>query len=201
MRRSIPLTTVSGVPTRVVPALTPSRMGSSERPGGRPSVSSKYVTVSWRSPACIWRRASSSSSATWQLTTSRHLPRSMVVPCLAAVSSPMRQCSAMASGPPGRPAPRERTPSPCLPALIMPAGVITLATEMGKQGSEEGHDGVESLVHALALRARLDPQHVGVGDESARAAPEHGAPARHVVELDEALGDQEGMVVGQAGHP
>src|SRR5206468_3101498 len=50
--RSMPWITVSGVPTSVVPALTPSRSGSSDLPGGRPSVSSKYVTVSWRSRTC-----------------------------------------------------------------------------------------------------------------------------------------------------
>ena len=44
----------------------------------------------------------------------------------------------------------------------------------------------------------LDPHHVGVGHEGAGPAAEHRAPARHVVELDEALGDQERMVVGQA---
>ena len=64
---------------------------------------------------------------------------------------------------------------------------------------EQRHDGGERLVHALALRHRLDAHHVRVGDERARPAAQHGAAARHVVELHEALGHHEGMVVGQAG--
>ena len=59
----------------------------------------------------------------------------MAVPWAAAVSSAIFQCSASASGPPGRPAPSESTPSPYLPAEIMPAGVSTLATAMGKCGA------------------------------------------------------------------
>ena len=47
---------------------------------------------------------------------------------------------------------------------------------------------------------RLDAHHVGVGDERAGTAAEHGAAARHVVELHEALRHQERMVVGQARH-
>ena len=52
---------------------------------------------------------------------------------------------------------------------------------------EELHDGVERLVHPRPLRHRLDAEHVGVGHQRARAAAEHGAAARHVVELHEAL--------------
>ena len=65
---------------------------------------------------------------------------------------------------------------------------------------EQGHDRVERLVHALALRAGLDAHHVGVRHERPGPAPQHGAPARHVVELDEAVGDEQRMVIRQAGH-
>jgi len=40
--------------------------------------------------------------------------------------------------PPGSPAPRESTPMPCLPAVMTPAGVIVLATAIGKCGSVYG---------------------------------------------------------------
>ena len=40
----------------------------------------------------------------------------------------------IASGPPGRPAPIDSTPSPCLPAAIMPDGVMVLAQAIGKCG-------------------------------------------------------------------
>ena len=139
--------------------------------------------------------ASSSSSARCTLTTSRHLPRSIVLPCLAAVSSPIFHCSAMASGPPGRPAPSESTPRPCLPAAVTPDGVMharhgdrEMRVGVGREvqprlvqlepvglhrdrlvALEQRHDGVERLVHALALGAGLDAHHVGVGHERARA--------------------------------
>ena len=66
--------------------------------------------------------------------------------------------------------------------------------------AEQRHDRLERLVHAPALRRGLDAEHVGVGHERARAAAEHRAAARHVVELHEALRDQERVVVRQAGH-
>ena len=70
----------------------------------------------------------------------------------------------------------------------------------GSSHWSSAHDGVERLVHARALGDRLDAQHVGVGHQRARAAAEHGAAARHVVELDEAVRHQQRVVVGQAGH-
>ncbi len=59
----------------------------------------------------------------------------MVLPCLAAVSSAIFHWLESASGPPGSPAPSESTPMPCLPAVMTPAGVIVLATAIGKCGS------------------------------------------------------------------
>ena len=56
-----------------------------------------------------------------------------------------------------------------------------------------------ALVHHPPLVLGLDAHHVGVRHQRARAAAQHGAAARHVVELDEALRHQERVVVGQAG--
>ncbi len=67
--------------------------------------------------------------------------------------------------------------------------------------AEQLHDRVEGLVHPGALGDRLDAHHVGVGDERARPDAEHGAAARHVVELHEALGDHQRVVVGEARDP
>jgi hypothetical protein len=64
---------------------------------------------------------------------------------------------------------------------------------------EQAGDGVERLVHHRPLLLGLDAHHVGVGHQRAGAAAQHGAAARHVVELHEALRHQEGVVVGQAG--
>ena len=55
-------------------------------------------------------------------------------------------------------------------------------------------------IHARPLRRRLDAQHVGVRRQRARPAAQHGAAARHVVELHPALRHQERMVIRQAGH-
>jgi hypothetical protein len=67
--------------------------------------------------------------------------------------------------------------------------------------AQQRHDGVERLVHARALGHGLDPHHVGVGNERAGPAAEHGAAARHMVELHEPLGYQERVVIRQARHP
>jgi hypothetical protein len=62
-------------------------------------------------------------------------------------------------------------------------------------------DAVERLVHAPALVRRLQADLVGIVDQRARADTEHGAAARHVVELHHARGQREGMMVGQRHDP
>ncbi len=52
----------------------------------------------------------------------------------------------------------------------------------------------------VALGRGLDAHHVGVGRQRARAAAQHGAAARHVVELHEAVRHHQRVVIGQAGH-
>ncbi len=64
----------------------------------------------------------------------------------------------------------------------------------------QGQDRLQPLVHHPTLLHGLDAQHVGVGGKRARAHAEHGAAAGHVVELHHALGQDVGVVVGQAGH-
>ena len=113
-----------------------------------------------------------------------------------------------------------------MPAATTPAGVRVLATAMGKCGSvygrqmqarlaqlepvglhgdrlvtaQQGHDCGQRFIHARPLSDWFDAEHVGVGGQGAGAAAQHGAPAGHVVELYEALGHQQRMVIGQAGH-
>src|SRR2546425_3646818 len=62
------------------------------------------------------------------------------------------------------------------------------------------HEGLQRLLHARTLGHGLDAHHIGVGHERPRAAAEHGAAARHVVEQDEAGGHHQRVVVGQARH-
>ncbi len=69
-------------------------------------------------------------------TTMRQSLRFIVAPCWAAVSSAIFHCEAIASGPPGKPAPIDKHAEPVLPAATMPNGVIVLATAMWKRGSE-----------------------------------------------------------------
>src|SRR5437867_2972926 len=65
---------------------------------------------------------------------------------------------------------------------------------------EEPHDGLQRLLHARTLGHGLHAHHISVGHERPRAAAEHGAAARHVVEQDEAVGHHEGVGGGQARH-
>ena len=61
-------------------------------------------------------------------------------------------------------------------------------------------DDVERFVHAVALVGGLDADLGRVMDQRPRADAEHGAAARHVVELGHARGQHEGVVVGQRDH-
>ena len=65
---------------------------------------------------------------------------------------------------------------------------------------QERHDGGERLLHAVALGRGIDAHHVGIRRQRAGAAAQHGAAARHVVELHEAVRDHQRMVIRQAGH-
>ena len=65
---------------------------------------------------------------------------------------------------------------------------------------QQTHDRVHRFQHARTLRARFDAEHVGVRGQRAGPAAQHRAAARHVIELDETLRDQERMVIRQAGH-
>ena len=64
---------------------------------------------------------------------------------------------------------------------------------------EQAHDRLQRLLHAGPLGRGIDAHHVGVRRQRARAAAQHGAAARHVVELHEAVRDHQGVVIGQAG--
>ncbi len=66
--------------------------------------------------------------------------------------------------------------------------------------AEQAADDVDRLVLAVALGHRVDAERVGVGRERAGARAEDRAAAGHVVELDHALRDVEGIVVGQRDH-
>ena len=50
--------------------------------------------------------------------------------------------------------------------------------------------------HLLALVHRVDAQHCGIRGQRTRTNPEHRAPAADVIELNDALGNREGMVIG-----
>ena len=52
-------------------------------------------------------------------------------------------------------------------------------------------------MHARPLPVGGDAEHVRVGRELSRSAPEHGAPAGEVVEQHEAVREQERVVVRQ----
>ena len=59
------------------------------------------------------------------------------------------------------------------------------------------HDDVERFFHHLALVAGIDADLQRVMHQRARADAEHRAAARHVIELDHAVGEHEGVVIWQ----
>ena len=59
------------------------------------------------------------------------------------------------------------------------------------------HDDVERLVELAPLVLGLEPHLDRIVDERARPDAEHGAAARHVVELHQPPGDGERVVIGQ----
>src|SRR2546426_4692817 len=63
--------------------------------------------------------------------TRRHRARSTVFPCSAAISSATAHCEPSTSKPPAVVAPRERSPSPYLPAARAPAGETCAAGKYG----------------------------------------------------------------------
>ena len=65
---------------------------------------------------------------------------------------------------------------------------------------EQGQDGLQGLLHHVALPGRVDAHHEGVGGECAGADPDHHAAAGQVVEQHHAVGQHERMVVGQRRH-
>ena len=58
-------------------------------------------------------------------------------------------------------------------------------------------DGLERLLHHVALLGRVDAHHEGVGGQGARADAEHDAAPGQVVEQHHAVGQHERVVVGQ----
>ena len=182
--RLMPRITVSAhrlrEPTSVVPIFTPVAqriVGAAGRPAER------LLEIGRRSrrarPAPTSRSACSSSSARCTLTTTRHFLRSMRLAVLAPrSSSAIFHWLASASGPPGRPAPIDSTPSAVLARrdhaerrdgaghrdLEMRVGVgrqvqprLAHLEPVGLHrhrlvARKQPHDGVHRLLHARPLR-------------------------------------------------
>ena len=66
---------------------------------------------------------------------------------------------------------------------------------------EQALDDRDGLVLAVPQQHRVDAQRVGVRRQCAGPGAEHRPPEAHLVELDDALGDHERMVIGDRGHP
>ena len=67
----------------------------------------------------------------------------------------------------------------------------------GSSALEQEEDGLERLLHHVALAGRVDAHHEGVGGQGAGADADHQATPGQVVEQDQAVGQHEGVVVGQ----
>ena len=63
--------------------------------------------------------------------------------------------------------------------------------------ASSSEDRLERLLHHVALLGGVDAHHEGVGGQRARADAEHHAAAGQVVEQHHAVGQHEGVVVGQ----
>jgi hypothetical protein len=66
--------------------------------------------------------------------------------------------------------------------------------------AEEPDDDTEGLVLARPEQPRVDAVDARIGRQGTRSRAEHGAAARHLVELGDALGHVEGVVVRQGDH-
>ncbi len=62
---------------------------------------------------------------------------------------------------------------------------------------QQAQDRLERLLHHVALAGRVDAHHERVRGQRARSHAEHDAAAGEVVEQDDAVGQDEGLVVGQ----
>ena len=65
---------------------------------------------------------------------------------------------------------------------------------------QQQEDGLKGLLHHVALLGRVDTHHEGVRGQGAGADPDHDPPARQVVQQHHAVGQHEGVVVGQRRH-
>ena len=65
--------------------------------------------------------------------------------------------------------------------------------------AHQRHEHADRLVHAVALLLHVDAHHEGVGGQRARPHPEHHAAARHVVELHDAIGEHQRVVIRERG--
>jgi hypothetical protein len=66
---------------------------------------------------------------------------------------------------------------------------------------EQTGDDVDGVRHPVALGLGIDAEHHRVRWQEARAEAEHRPPARLIVELDDAVRHQQGVVVGQRDDP
>src|SRR6266851_655066 len=151
-----------------------------------------------------------------QLNSTRQSERLTVVPCFLAASSAKPHCVGSAIRPWVDIEPSEMMPMPYLPASVMPEGEICDATTNGMSSCRGRICSAASFIvnqsllavtrsplnrrRMIALRHRVDAERMRVGGERPGAGAEVGAAAGHVVELHHALGDVEGMVIGQRNH-
>ena len=66
---------------------------------------------------------------------------------------------------------------------------------------QQALDDRDGLVLAVPQQHRVDAERVGVRRQRTRPGAQHRPPQAHLVELDDALGHHERMVVGDGGHP
>ncbi len=77
-------------------------------------------------------------------------------------------------------------------AELEPVGLVR-----HRLAAQQANDAGEGLVHAVALLGHRDAHHVGVGRQGAGADPENHSPAGDVIQLVHAVGQHEGVVIGQ----
>ena len=65
---------------------------------------------------------------------------------------------------------------------------------------QQSADDADRFVLTISLHHRIDPEHVGVGRQRTRAATEDHPTTRHVIELHDALGHVERVVIWQGNH-
>ncbi|OBQ25114.1 MAG: hypothetical protein AN485_24660, partial [Anabaena sp. MDT14b] len=66
--------------------------------------------------------------------------------------------------------------------------------------AQQGHQNIQSLVHPVALTRYRNAHHKGIRRQGTWTNPKHDPATGDVIELIDAVGQHQGVVIGQGRH-